>query len=309
MNHKDYYKTLGISKKAEPSEIKKAYRRLARKYHPDVSKEANAEEMFKQVNEAYETLGDTNKKRIYDQETAQPSYQYSHNPHRKPHTSRSAHWQADSFDANFFEDIMRRDKRNKSHGGSQSNDFFNGFDNIFQKPHRPKQQPKGKPSVATIPLTLEDSFYGSTRKIRLPDGRNIQVKIPQGITEGQKIRISNGPGRGEMHLKVKLAPHAIFTPQQKDIHLQLPVAAWEVALGSMVTVPTLSGKVKIRIPEGAETGKKMRLTGRGLPGNPAGDQIIELLVVTPPAKTKQQRAFYRKMKEEFDWNPRQGKGM
>lgn len=304
MNQKDYYQTLGISKKAEQSDIKKAYRRLARKYHPDVSKEANAEEMFKQVNEAYETLGDTSKKRIYDQETAQPNYQH----HRKPHTSNSTGWQADSnFDANFFEDIIRRDKRRKSNAGHQGNEFFNGFDNIFQKPQRPTST--AKPSVASIPLTLEDSFYGSTRKIRLPDGRNIQVKIPQGIMEGQKIRISNGPGRGEMHLKVKLAPHAVFTPQQKDIHLQLPIAVWEAALGSMVTVPTLNGKVKIRIPEGAETGKKMRLTGRGLPGNPAGDQIIELLVVTPPAKTKQQRAFYRKMRDAFDWNPRQGKGM
>lgn len=297
MNHKDYYKTLGINKKAEQGDIKKAYRRLARKYHPDVSKEANAEEMFKQVNEAYETLSDAGKKRIYDQERATP-----HQQHKPRSHSSSSQWQPDSFNSNFFEDIMRREKHKQSQ--NQSGDFFNGFDNIFNKPNR--RQSNNQPSIATIPLTLEDSYHGSTRKIRLPDGRNIQVKIPQGITEGQKIRISNGPGRGEIHLKVKLTPHALFTVHDKNIHLQLPVAAWEAALGAMVTVPTLNGKVKIRIPENTETGKKMRLAGRGFPGNPTGDQIIELLVVTPPAKTKQQREFYRKMEQEFTWNPRKG---
>jgi len=298
MNHKDHYKTLGIDKKAKQADIKKAYRRLARKYHPDVSKEANAEETFKQINEAYDILGDAGKKRIYDQETATPRYQ---RPNQQQ-SSRSANQQPNSFDAGFFEDIIRRDKRKGGGNQPQGNDFFNGFDNIF---HKPNQQQRGsEPSVATIPLTLEDSYYGSTRKIRLPDGRNIQVKIPKGITEGQKIRISNGPGRNEMHLKVKLAPHALFTVQDKNIHLQLPITPWEAALGSMVTVPTLNGKVKIRIPEGTETGKKMRLTGRGLPGNPAGDQLLELIVVAPPAKTKQQRELYRKMEKEFAWDPR-----
>ena len=294
MNQKDYYKTLGIDKKAKREEIKKAYRRLARKYHPDVSKEANAEETFKQINEAYDILGDAGKRRIYDQESAtprRPNYQQS---------SGSSHQQSHGFDSNFFEDIMRRDKAtNNRH--AQGGDFFDGFDNIFNKQNR---QQKNEPSIATIPLTLEDSYHGSTRKIRLPDGRNIQVKIPKGITEGQKIRISNGPGRGEIHLKIKLTPHALFTVENKNIHLQLLIAPWEAALGSMVTVPTLSGEVKIRIPEGIKTGKKMRLTGRGLPGNPAGDQLLDLLIVTPPAKTKEQREFYRKMEEVFDWDPR-----
>jgi curved DNA-binding protein len=298
MNHKDHYKTLGVDKKTKQGDIKKAYRRLARKYHPDVSKEANAEEMFKQINKAYDILGDAGKKRIYDQETATPKYQHNN----QQQSSHSSNWQPNNFDAGFFEDIIRRDKGKSGSSQSQSGDFFNGFDNIFHKPNQ--RQRNNEPSVATIPLTLEDSYHGSTRKIRLPDGRNIQVKIPKGITEGQKIRISNGPGRNEMHLKVKLAPHALFTVQDKNIHIQLPITPWEAALGSMITVPTLSGKVKIRIPEGTGTGKKMRLTGRGLPGNPAGDQLLELIIVTPPATTKQQRELYRKMEEEFAWDPR-----
>ncbi len=293
MDNNNHYKTLGIDSKADKNEIKKAYRLLARKYHPDVSKEADAEERFKQVNKAYDILGDDGKKHAYDQERAAPN----HRPRNDPSAHTAQNHQPGSFDASFFEDIIRKDNRQTN---NPRNDFF---DNIFHSPNQ-RHTRNSEPTVATVPLSLEDIYHGSTRKIRLPDGRNLQVRIPKGIAEGQKIRISNGPGRGEMHLKVKIAPHSLFTADGKDIHLELPIAPWEAALGSMITIPTLDGKIKLRIPEGTQTGKKMRLSGKGLPGSPSGDQLIELIVVTPPATKKEHRELYRQMETEFAWDPR-----
>ena len=291
MDNNNHYKTLGIDSKADKNEIKKAYRLLARKYHPDVSKEADAEERFKQVNKAYDILGDAGKKHSYDQERAAPRP----NPRSRPSAHSTQNHQPGSFDASFFEDIIRKDTRQKN---NQNSDFF---DNMF---HPQRHTRQSEPTVATVPLSLEDIYHGSTRKIRLPDGRSLQVRIPKGIAEGQKIRISNGPGRGEMHLKVKIAPHPLFTVDGKNIRLELPIAPWEAALGSMITIPTLDGKIKLRIPEGTQTGKKMRLTGKGLPGSPSGDQLIELIIMTPPATQKEHRKLYRQMEAAFAWDPR-----
>jgi len=302
MGTTDHYKTLGVDRKATAKEIKTAYRQLARKYHPDVSKESNAEEHFKGVNEAYDILGNEKKKTSYDEERT-----YS-----RPHSPRSgaqSHgftpppgWQSDNFDANFFEDIIRKDRRQHSAQQYGKSDFF---DNMFNQNGR-AQHAKTEPQIATIPLSLEDIYTGATRKIRLPDGRNIQVKIPKGITEGQKIRISNGTGRSEIHLRVKLKPHPHFKLDDKNVLLDLPIAPWEAALGSLITVPTLNGNVKLRIPEGVQTGKKMRLQGKGLPGEPAGDQLISLIIMTPPATSDKERDLYRQMETEFTWDPRSG---
>lgn len=302
MQQKDYYKTLDLKKTASQEDIKKAYRRLARKYHPDVSKEANAEERFKDVSEAYDVLNDKKKKSEYD---AMRSGGGSHNG---AGFKQPPGWQSGNFDANFFEDIMRQ---NNSAGGSGPGHAHGGnadfFDNIFGGQTRRRSSHGGQePQVATVPLTLEDIYHGSQRKIRLPDGRNIQVKIPKGIEEGQKIRISNGPGRAEIHLKVKLQPHQYFKTDGKNILLELPIAPWEAALGSMITVPTLEGNVNLRIPEAVQTGKKMRLQGRGLPGDKPGDQIVTLVIMTPPAKQSDERDFYREMEKTFNWDPRKG---
>ncbi len=292
MESKDYYKTLGIKRKASTEEIKVAYRRLARKYHPDVSKEANAEARFKDINEAYEVLNDSKKKQAYDRQYSRPKPDNGFTP--------PPGWQPGNFDASFFEDIIRKDR--KRHATEPHNHDF--FDGIFNKKRGAHTTPPNAPQVATIPLSLEDIYIGATRKIRLPDGRNIQVKIPRGITEGQKIRISNGPGRSELHLKVKLKPHRHFKLDGKNILLELPITPWEAALGSLITVPTLEGNVKLRIPEGVQTGKKMRLQERGLPGDPPGDQLITLVIMTPPARKDSERNLYRKMEDEFSWDPR-----
>lgn len=303
MQQKDYYKTLHLTKTASQDEIKKAYRRLARKYHPDVSKESNAEEHFKNVSEAYDVLSDTRRKSEYDAMRSGGGSKNGAGFQPPPG------WQSGNFDANFFEDIMRHDDSphtGSNHGHGGNTDFF---DNIFGGQTRRKpshSQPGQEPQVATVPLTLEDIYHGSQRKIRLPDGRNIQVKIPKGIEEGQKIRISNGPGRAEIHLKVKLQPHPHFKTEGKNILLELPIAPWEAALGSMITVPTLEGNVNLRIPEAVQSGKKMRLQGRGLPGNQPGDQIVTLVIMTPPAKQSDERDFYRKMEKTFNWDPRKG---
>ncbi|MEE9352465.1 MAG: DnaJ C-terminal domain-containing protein [Thiotrichaceae bacterium] len=302
MGHKDHYKTLGVERKASAKEIKTAYRQLARKYHPDVSTVSNAEERFKDINEAYDVLGDNKKKKTYDEQDSYSS------PHGGNGGSTSGNgftpppgWQPGNFDANFFEDIIRKDRRRSS--SHQGNSDF--FDNMFSS--NKQSAPTGNdPQVATIPLSLEDVFTGATRKIRLPDGRNIQVKIPKGIMEGQKIRIPNGPGRPELHLKVKLKPHRHFKMDGKNILLELPIAPWEAALGSLITVPTLEGNVNLRIPEGIQTGKKMRLQGRGLPGDPVGDQLITLIIMTPPATKDSERNLYRTMETEFAWDPRSG---
>ena len=296
MKSKDHYKTLGIKRKASAEEIKIAYRRLARKYHPDVSTESDAEARFKEINEAYEVLSDSNKKQAYDRESSQQSSTKSTGFTPPPG------WQPGNFDASFFEDIIHKDRRRRANAHHHS-DFF---DSIFNKKKNTYTSDPNQPQVATIPLSLEDIYVGATRKVRLPDGRNIQVKIPRGITEGQKIRISNGPGRSELHLKVKLKPHRNFKVDGKDILLELPIAPWEAALGSLITVPTLEGNVKLRIPEGIQTGKKMRLQERGLPGDPPGDQLITLVIMTPPARKDSERNLYRKMETEFSWDPRHG---
>jgi curved DNA-binding protein len=299
MPPKDHYKTLGITRKASSEEIKVAYRRLARKYHPDVSKEVNAEELFKAVKEAYETLSNIKKRGTYDRQKKNDEST------QRPGFTPPPGWQPGNFDAEFFEEIIRKDRAKRATEQQSSGDFFDHIFSSKSKKSKASHKPN-EPQIATIPLSLKDSFTGATRTIRLPDSRSIQVKIPQGITDGQKIRISNGSGSSELHLKVKLKPHRHFKLEGKNILLNLPVAPWEAALGSLVTVPTLAGNVNLRLPEGVQTGKKMRLQGRGLPGDPAGDQLITLVIMTPPATKAAERNLYRQMETEFTWDPRSG---
>jgi curved DNA-binding protein len=293
MEYKDYYKILGIDRKASQDDIKKAYRRLARKYHPDVSTEPDAEEQFKAANEAYEILSDKKKREAYDQ---LGSNWQSGQDFRPP-----PGWNPGNLDASFFEDIIRRGESQQA-GSPGFSDFF---DSVFSGSSRARSSYKQPASTVIIPLSLEDIFLGSTKRIRLPDGSNVHVKIPKGIEEGQKIRLSKkGPHGSDMHLKVRIKPHPHFSLQGKDIYLDLPITPWEAALGSVITVPTLEGNVKLRIPENSQPDKKMRLQGKGLPGQPPGDQYLHLKIVTPPAKTSKERNLYKKMETEFSWNPR-----
>jgi curved DNA-binding protein len=303
LKFRDYYEVLGVSRDASPDEIKRAYRRLARKYHPDVSKEADAEERFKELAEAYEVLKDAEKRGAYDQlgENWKAGQDFQPPPE----------WHAE-FDS-------RR-------GPESHSEFFeNLFGGLGGGADPRGQRGRGLNTFGQIEINLEEAFNGAERKLsmermeRAPDGqvkRRVQqlaVKIPKGVTDGQQIRLAGqgealleGGQRGDLFLNVRILPHRFFRLDGRDVWLDLPVTPWEAALGETVRVPTLSGNVEMRIPKGSQAGGQLRLRGRGLPGAPPGDQHVVLRIVTPPAKTPQDEALYKKMAETMASNPRAG---
>jgi curved DNA-binding protein len=313
MEFKDYYQTLGVARDATTDDIKKAYRKLARKYHPDVSKEADAESRFKEIGEAYEVLKDPEKRSAYDQFGSQWKAGQDFRP--PPNWSENFEFRGDAG------------------GFSGSSGFSDFFEALFGGRGRGQQRSYGGPRVvrggedhhAKIVISLEDSYQGATRAVGLqgeeigPGGqlvsrnRNLNVKIPKGVTEGRKIRLSgqgaaghNGQ-KGDLFLEITFREHPLFRAEERNIYLELPITPWEAALGDTVTVPTLGGKVDLKIPAGAQSGQKLRLKGRGLPGaagSPAGDQYVVLKMVTPKADSESAKALYQKMAEEMPMNPR-----
>jgi len=315
MDFKDYYATLGIERGASADEIKRAYRRLARKYHPDVSKEADAEARFKEVGEAYEVLKDPEKRAAYDQ--------------------LGADWKA----GQEFRPPPGAGAREYyySSGGAPGGEQFGGFSEFFEslfgsggmagRPrggagtfhYRQAGPMRGDDQHARITISLEDAFHGANRtlEVRSPGKgkHSIRVAIPKGVTEGQRIRLAgqgtpgvNGGPAGDLFLEVTFESHPIFEAEGRNILLTLPVAPWEVALGETVGVPTLGGKVELRIPAGSQSGRRLRLKGRGLPGTPPGDQIITLRIDTPPADTSFARTLYEEMRKKMPFNPRRDIG-
>ncbi|MDT8310037.1 MAG: DnaJ C-terminal domain-containing protein [Methylophaga sp.] len=293
MEYKDYYKILGVDRKAAAEDIKKAYRKLARKYHPDVSKEPNAEEKFKELGEAYEVLRDTEKRAQYDQFGAQYRHGQSFTPPPGWQENTGGFGHGNSNFSSFFENMF-----SSGMGGERGDSFFARGDDVNAK----------------ITISLEEAFHGTNKSIRRPTGASqtgtVNVKIPAGVSAGQKIRLS-GQGKagmggqdGNLYLEIQIAKHAFFRVEDKDLYLELPLAPWEAALGTKVTVPTLAGKISLNIPAGARSGQKMRLKGRGLPGKTTGDQFVVLQIQTPPASSDSQKVLYRKMADSFDFNPR-----
>ncbi len=293
MEYKDYYKILEVSRDAPQDEIKKAYRKLARKYHPDVSKVANAEEKFKEIGEAYEVLKDSEKRAQYDQFGSSYGQGQSFNP--PPGWGQHAGASGGGNFSSFFESMF---------GGGMGRGGMG--DNFFAQ---------GEDVNAKVTVTLEDAFNGAKKAIRRPAGSNqngtINVKIPAGITSGKKIRLSGqgkagmGGKAGDLYLEIHIAPHAHYRLEDKDIYLDLPIAPWEAAFGAKVTVPTLAGKINLTIPENAKSGQKMRLKGRGLPGKEPGDQFVVLQIMTPPADSDKAKELYQQMSEELNFNPRE----
>jgi len=320
MEYKDYYKILGVARDATPDQIKKTYRKLARKYHPDVSKEANAEDKFKEVQEAYEVLKDSKKREAYD--TLGSNWQNGQDFRPPPGWGGSQGFSGGSnvnpedlggF-SDFFESIF-----GGGGGGFRQEGFQGGG-----RGHGHFRQ-KGRDEHAKISISLEDAYLGGekTIKMQVPEVdangvmrqkvRTLKIKIPKGITSGKQMRLSNqgSPGagggpNGDLYLEINVAPHKLYNLQDRDIYLTLPITPWEAALGSKVKVPTLGGNVDLTIAKGSQGGGKLRLKGRGLPGSPAaGDQYVLLQIVNPPINNDADRELYEKMAKDIQFNPRE----
>jgi len=315
MKFKDYYELLGLARTATPEEVKRAYRKLARKYHPDVSKEANAEERFKEVQEAYEVLKDPEKRAAYDQlgenwragQDFRPPpgwEQRRHEFRRGPGRGRA---QAEGFGqfSDFFSELFGD---GSPFGGRTSGGAGAGSRGFAAA---------GQDARAPIEIDLEEAFRGGTRNVELratnaPGGapRTLKVTIPAGVTTGQRIRLpaQGGPGlgggpAGDLYLEIAIRPHRAFELDGRNVTLNLPVAPWEAAFGETVAVPTLGGAVEMKLPAGARSGQVLRLRGRGLPGSPAGDQFVRLQIVLPPDSAASRRIL-EQLKAEAPFDPR-----
>ena len=303
MEYRDYYQTLGLARGATAEDIKRAYRKLARQYHPDVSKEKDAEKKMQAVNEAYAVLSDPEKRAAYDQlgQGHRPGAEFRPPP---------------GWDSGF--EFTRQ-----GFGRGGSGGFSDFFEELFGKRGgRAGGVEGGDDHYAKVVLALEDSYTGATRQITLRAPREdasgrvalveraLNVKIPRGIREGQVIRLAGqgaqGPGGrpGDLLLEVQFAPHPRLRADGTDVHLVLPVAPWEAALGASVPVTLPDGTLQVRVPAGARAGARLRVRGKGLPADPPGDLYLELQVVAPPADTPRLRELYEALRRESNFDPR-----
>jgi len=341
MEYKDYYQIMGVERSATQDEIKRAYRKLARKYHPDVSKEADAEQRFKEVGEANEVLKDPEKRAAYDQLGANwkggqdfnappdwdAGFEFGGGGFTGGYSSGGAQHGFSESDASaysdFFESLFGQGFRQAGAGGHGSSQGFQqqgGFHSAGDDHH------------AKILIDLEDAMNGATRSIslRVPGvdagghvttkERVLKINIPKGIKQGQHIRLGGqgnpgmGQGKaGDLYLEIEFNPHSIYRVEGRDVYLDLPVAPWEAALGANVKVPTPGGRVDLKIKPGSVNGSKMRLKGRGIPAsssnNSAGDLYVILQVALPPAVSDNEKAAYEKMQQSFSFNPREKLGV
>ncbi|MBK5255684.1 MAG: DnaJ domain-containing protein [Vicinamibacteria bacterium] len=308
MKFKDYYEILGVQRTATPDQIKAAYRRLARKYHPDVSKEANAEARFKELGEAHEVLKDPEKRALYDRMGSQ----WKSGQDFKP---------APGWDAGF--EFRGGDE---TEGFGDPNDFFEAF--FGRRPRggstrRSNMHAQGEDHHAKVMIDLEDAYRGAQRSIslRMPSydahgqlvmhERQLDVSIPKGIRAGQHLRLTGqgGPGvgkgpAGNLYLEVGFNPHPRFRVDDRDVFVGLDLAPWEAALGAKVETLTPDGPVQLTIPQGSAAGRQMRLKGKGIPGQPPGDLYVVLAVSLPPADTEAAKEAYRAMSRAFSFDPR-----
>jgi len=304
MKYKDYYAILGVERNASQDDIKKAYRRLARKYHPDVSKEANAEERFKEVGEAYETLKDAEKRAAYDQLGRHQTGQEFRPP---------PDWET-RFGGGGFEDVDLADLFAAFGARPRGRSGRAGF------------AIPGEDYEVTARIELEDAARGTELNIQLsvpetgPEGvlrrvpKTIRARVPKGVTDGERLRVAGkgGPGAnggpaGDLYLNIALKPHRLFRASGHDLYLELPVAPWEAVLGAQVEVPTLEGRISVSVKPGAKAGQKLRVPGRGLPmpQGGGGDLYCVLTIVTPPSPGEREKALYRELAAVSGFNPRE----
>ena len=310
MEFKDYYQIMGVKRDATQDEIKRAYRQLARKYHPDVSKQADAEASFKELGEAYEVLKDPEKRAAYDQLGANWKAGQDFRP--PPDWKEGFEFSGGDF------------------AGGETAGFSDFFESLYGRGSGPGRgsrasfHAQGEDRHARVLIDLEDAYTGTTRSItlRVPEidaqGRvstrehTLSVTIPRGIRAGQHIRLAGqgapgiGQGKpGDLDLEGGFRPHARYRVEERDVYLDLPVAPWEAALGATVKVPSPNGIVELKIPAGSAAGRKLRLKGRGIPGNTPGDLYVVLQIALPSADTDAATVFYRNMAEQFkSFDPR-----
>jgi curved DNA-binding protein len=317
MDFKDYYTIMGVGRDASQDEIKRAYRKLARKYHPDVSKESDAEVRFKEVGEAYEVLKDPEKRAAYDQLGKNWKAGQDFNP--PPNWDAGFEFSGGGFTdgdasaySDFFESLFGQGFGRAQAGGRRQSGYH----------------ARGEDHHAKVLIDLEDAYSGATRSIALsmPEvdrsghvvtkQRTLNVKIPKGVKQGQRIRLAGqgSPGMGsgqagDLYLEVEFKPHSIYRVEGHDVYVDLPVTPWEAALGATVKVPTPDGKVDMKIPAGTVSGRKMRLKERGIPGRPPGDLYVVTQITLPPADSEAAKELYRKMEQQLAYNPRKKMGV
>jgi curved DNA-binding protein len=295
VKYQDYYQILGVTRDADKSDIKKAYRKLARQYHPDVNSEASAEEKFKEANEAYEVLKDKDKRQAYDR--------------------FGSDWKhGQQFDGGGF------GGGSQSQGGFSGGDFSDFFESIFSGGFQQggggfqQRSRRGADQQLKLDISLEEAFQGGSKTIQFSKSqgsgemKKLKINIPSGVSKGQKIRLSkqgqpspDGGESGDLYLEMNILPHRFFKLDDRNITLRLPITPWEAASGTSLKVPTLSGSVELKIKPGMQSGQKMRLKDKGMPG---GDQFVEIMIQTPPADSEDAKKFYQEMQAQFDFNPR-----
>jgi curved DNA-binding protein len=315
VDYKDYYKIMGVARDSTSDVIKRAYKKLARKYHPDVSKEADAETRFKEVGEAYSVLKDPDKRATYDQLGNDWQSGQDFNP-------------PPDWDAGF------EYKGGGSPGSSQGDysDFFEslfgqqfgqGFGSATSGGQHSTANARGEDHHAKVMIDLEDAYNGATSSITLQSPeldkqgrivnkqRTLKIKIPKGVKQGQRLRLSgqgapgfDGSPAGDLYLELAFNSHSIYRVEQHDVYLDLPITPWEAELGAIVKVPTPSGPVDLNIAAATKSGQKLRLKGRGIPAKSPGDLYVVTQIILPPADTDAAKDFYLKMQEELPFNPR-----
>lgn len=316
MEYKDYYKTLGVAKDASAAEIQRAYRKLARQFHPDVNKDPGAEARFKDIGEAYEVLKAEEKRSRYDQYGA--AWQRVQTGGAPP-----PGWEGFRF--NFGGD------ERFDFGGARASGSASGFSSFFDmlfggagpqgfpgggRPGSWTRPRRGRNHEVALPLSLENLAEGGPRPIEFLDrstgrARNLEVQIPRGVLPGQSIRLSGQGGKGmgaldgDLLLKVEALPHPVFRRRGRDLHCDVPVAPWTAALGGKVRIPTLGGYAEATLPPGSSTGRKMRLRGRGLPNpkGPDGDLLAEIQVVVPKRLTAEEQTLFEQLREASVFEP------
>ncbi len=329
MEFKDYYAVLGVARNASGDELRRAYRKLARRYHPDVSKETDAEAKFKELGEAWDVLKDPEKRAAYDalgkdwrdgQAFTPPpgwdaGFEFSGAP---PEDAAGPGGHSDFFEA-LFGHLRARQAR---HGQRQGVPDAEGWARTADA--GPGQR-RGSDHHARIAIALEDAYRGATRTITLRapvldaagrvslHERSVEVTIPPGVREGQHLRLAGqgspgfgGAPNGDLYLEIGFEPHQRFRVDGRDVSVDLPVAPWEAALGAQVRVPTPTGPVQLTVPPGSGGGRKLRLRGLGIPGQPPGDFHAVLKIVVPPASDERARAAWRTLEQTLAFDPREG---